>query len=106
MLPCPLLVPNINQAQHPSPSPNIKKINCPSVSTRGISKRQAQDARKTHLDTLQEIKKQPLSKKQECEKERKQAELEEKHQKDVEVAKQALTEQATKTKTVTNFPNN
>jgi hypothetical protein len=104
-LPCPLPVPNINQAQHPYPSPNIKKNNCPSVTTRDISKHQAQDACKSHLAALQEIKKQCLSKKQECEKECKQAELEEKHQKDVEVAKQALTKQTTKTKTATNFPN-
>jgi hypothetical protein len=51
----------------------------PSVTTPGVSNLWAQDAHEAYLAALQEIKKQCLSKKQEHDKECKQAELEEKY---------------------------
>jgi hypothetical protein len=80
-------------AQRPPPIPNIEKMNRSYVSTCSVSNRRAQNARKPHLATLQEIEKQYLFKKQERDKEQ---ELEEKQCKDAAIAKQALTKQATK----------
>ncbi len=104
-LPCNPPAPNINQARRLPPINQNQKKTRPSVTTCGISNRRAQDACEAHLAALQKVKKQRLSKKQEHHKERKQAELEENQSKDVAAAEQEVTNQATKTDTATNFPN-